>query len=183
MFIIAFAPEDGTGDESLCHLGAMNTGHYPRETKVLPRSKAATFSEAHLTISSHLVETPNEDPSSFSGCLDVLGLDNRHNYLVIKRAELGQHNFIKDPPKNEEPTATFTVGYHSRRNWRGNPGERYGDPHAIYNPYVDRVQLCGFLAISQQIAHHHDVLKLLGTKDPAFYVSKTNWDWEQEHIT
>jgi hypothetical protein len=168
--IIAFAPGDGTGDESAYHLDNLGTGKYPEETKVLPRSKASIHTEAHLTIASQAIDSPNADTELFNGNLDVLGFKD-DPFLVEKIGEVGQtrRKFTASPDIARVPVATATVGYQDLRGHWNDSGElvRFGDPHAIYNPWEDKVQVCGFLAIGRDLAHKNlDALRRLQVNEP-----------------
>lgn len=143
LFVIAFKPGDGTGSEVTHKLGDLRVEPpYPRETKVVPRSKEGVHSEAHLTILRYGLENAHAYPELFQGTLDELTLDGG---IVRKTHEVGQaidENIIV-------PVATLTTGYRNRAGYPN--GERFGDPHAIYNSIRDYLQVCAFLAISDEI--------------------------------
>ena len=162
LYVIVFDYEDGTGDESTYRLkDSMMGGFYPLERKVVPRSKAAVHSEAHLTIASNHPHKPNADPVMYAGNLEVVGF---HNERFTRLAHLGQTpGQFKDAElglATAEPTATFTTGY------RVSNGERFGDPHSVFNPRMN-VQICGFIAVSNEMADEHaSMLVDLGAVEP-----------------
>jgi hypothetical protein len=143
LVVIAFAPEDGTGDETAYQLSDLNTGEYPRSPKVVPRSKKAVPTELHLTIASLDCNTWGADPKLFAGNQDLLGLEGN---TVTKLGELGQDRYAFENSLHNDaltlPTVTYTTGYNKG-------GERFGDPHAVYNPHPV-VQVCGFIALSPE---------------------------------
>lgn len=164
LYVIAFAEEDGTGDESTYKLkDSISGGLYPLQPKSVPRSKAGVDSEAHLTIASYSPYSPNEDPIMFAGRMDLISLRNgRFSRLAI----LGQngYDFTEATFRHTEvnPTATFTTGYTE-------PGhERFGDPHAVFNSQMF-VQVCGFVAVSSEVSEAHRSLTAdLGAQVPQF---------------
>ncbi len=182
LYVIAFAPGDGTGDESAFKLADIDTGSRPHETKVVPRSKATTHSEVHLTIASKEIELPNEHPKLHGGGLEVLGLEETEGALKLVRvAEVGESQFSLNTRveaiasgrrsrfANIQPRASLTVGYYGANSNNGVGGERFADPHAVYNPSETTVQVCGFIAIAPEMAPKHlEVLGLLGAKEPYF---------------
>jgi len=162
--VIVFDEGDCTGNESDFQLArSMAGGNYPLTPQVVPRRKVDIRSEAHLAIATLM---PGRAPQLYANNLDLIGLkDERLNQL----AHLG----LEDPAalmhiyENRYqggpigPTATLTTGF--------NPysGERFGDPHAVYNnqPFV---QIAGFLALTDETAvHHASAFSALGAKVPA----------------
>jgi hypothetical protein len=138
LYVIAFKPGDGTGDESAHKLASLRVDRpYPRSTLIVPRSKAGVHSEVNLTIVRHSIEDVHAEPEKFAGTFDLLGLDIER---VTKIGELGHLATEKYPI----PVATLTVGY-------GEDGKRFGDPHAVYNGISDAIQVCAFLAISDAV--------------------------------
>lgn len=162
LYVIVFAHEDGTGDESAYKLtDSMSDGSYPREPKVVPRSKAAFHNEGHLTIASHFPHEPNLDPVMFAGHLDLIGFKEAR---FAQLAHLGQGLYDFTEATNRErpakPTVTFTTGYSEAT------GERFGDPHSVFN-YQQHIQVCGFIAVTNELADQHGaMLKTLGAVEP-----------------
>lgn len=153
LYVIAFKPYDGTGDTKTFSLDKLTVdGPYPRLDKVVPRSKGGTHHEGHMTIVSHNVDDVHADPVRFAGAYDPLGLDG---HLIKKIGELGQSATVGEDELS--PLTTLTVGY------RQDTGERFGDPHAVYNPNRT-VQVAGFLAISDEV--HKKYPSLLDSLDP-----------------
>lgn len=169
LYVIAFAPEDATGDEKTYTLDAVNTGEFPAEAKYLPRSKAGIDSEAHLAIATSTIDTA-DSPSLFAGSLSVLGLEDG---VVTEVGQVGQE--IRDfgltmrKIRAARPTVSLTTGY--RNGLYLPPGvqgeERFGDPHAILNRHPGAVQVCGFVAVStENAARHRRILEMLGAREP-----------------
>lgn len=162
LYVIAFAFQDGTGQQGAYRLDQINTGDYPADPKVIPRQKTGIISEAHLTLLSKRLDVPGADPVVYSGSLDLLSLESTpwaFEPQLVKIASLGQADralFLAGLVTNGrdlKPTATLTVGYkqsdnrpRNRHNW-DHPSKRFGDPHAVFNnlPYL---QVCAFLAIT-----------------------------------
>lgn len=154
MYIIAFKPGDGTGSEVSYQLkDLLVDSPYPKKICIVPRNKTGVHSEAHLTVVTHKIDDPHAEPELFAGLFDLLGLKGN---TVKKIAELGR-------PTTQEtatPMATLTVGY-------GKRGERFGDPHAIYNA-IQTIQVCAFLAIAIDIHKvYPDILAGLNPQQPA----------------
>jgi hypothetical protein len=172
LFVIAFRPGEGTGDESIYHLDKLVTGEYPRIPAVVPRAKTAARAEAHLTIATFLADEPDSCPIVYAGSFDLIGL--RGNNLV-KLADLGQPRDIFGKILRGEadaiPQTTLTVGQHNEVA-RREPGARFGDPHAVFAPSAETlggaevVQVCGFLAIGHEMTHHLKALDWLWANEP-----------------
>lgn len=140
-YVIAFQPGDGTGDENSLKLADYHVdAPYPLLPKIVPRRKTGIHSEALFPLVSYSMEQPNAEPVLFAGGYDLLGL--RGNIIgclaVIGQSPTGA-SFI------DGPKPTFTVGYYAHSN------ERFGDPHAIYSRREGIVQVCGFLAVSDEL--------------------------------
>lgn len=163
LVVIAFAPLDGTGDEKVHKLDDINTGRYPKVAKVVPRSKTEAHSEVHLTIAAQHIGFPGADPALFAGNLELLGLQgNRLTLLGDLGQNPAQFNLAAFGIKAAEPTATLTVGYDQTTK------DRFADPHAVFNPHERLVQVCGFLAISPELASQHaGVLDRLNAVQPS----------------
>lgn len=155
LYVIAFKPQDGTGDEKTYKLQDLEiTAPYPCAAKAVPRSKAGIYNEGHLTVVSHKIDDVHADPILFDGLFDLLGLQE---HKVLKIGTLGQSS---SKVTSLKPTATFTTGYDTE-------SKRFGDPHAVFSLLSDRIQVCAFLAISEAINQEYaDVLKSLNPQFP-----------------
>ena len=155
LYIIAFKPQDGTGDEKTHKLADLDVDTpYPRITSVVPRSKAGVHSEGHLTIVTHKIEDVHAEPVLFDGSYDLLGLEKTR---VLKIGTLGQPNL---QTAYLEPTATLTTGYDRE-------SRRFADPHAVFSMLPDRIQVCAFLAISDAVNQEYaNILKSLNPQFP-----------------
>lgn len=171
LYVIAFAPEDGTGDESYQKLEKIDTGNYPHAAKVVGRSKATTHSEAHLTLLTRQIEDADAEPIVFAGNLDLL--DGRFG-KVKKLADLGQdqegYGATLQGESQAVPTSTLTVGYHSALDWQEDSGamwsywrQRFGEVHAVYNPHKE-LQVCGFIGIPAEDCTPEDLGMLRALK-------------------
>jgi hypothetical protein len=154
LYVIAFKPGDGTGKESEYRkLSDLKVGsNYPNKTLIVPRNKDGVYHEAHLTIVRHVIENVHAEPEMFAGTFDLIGLDGKR---VVKIGQLGQ----KLDEQASLPLATFTVGFDEN-------GLRFGDPHAVYSGISNAVQLCAFLAISNEI--HNRYQHILDGLKPQF---------------
>ncbi len=172
LYVIAFAPGDGTGDESHQKLEDTDTGDYPRATKVVGRNKVSTHSETHLTILARQVEDTDAEPIAFAGNLDLL---SGSFGKVNKLAELGQENYesVIEGKSFALPRSTLTVGYKGALTWKEGDGlwsywrQRFGEVHAVYNPHKE-LQVCGFISIPAEGCTSKDlnVLRALKTEEP-----------------
>lgn len=155
LYVIAFKPQDGTGDENTFGLDNLIVPlRYPKLPKIVPRSKAGTHQEAHMALVSQYIDDVHADQELFGGAYDLIGLDGR---FIRKIGELG--HAVSLEPEDLTPITTLTVGY--RPN-----GKRFGDPHAVYNPR-ETVQVAGFLAISdEEYEKHPDILAGLHPQEP-----------------
>lgn len=147
MYVIAFQPGDGTGDESFIklHGGVTFAEGIPISKNVLPRQKAGVATEVHLPLFSQRIDDVHAEPELFGGNYDLLGL--RRN-LIKKIGELGhqklQHN--KSHLGEFSPFAMFTVG---TTPTEGPEQKRFGDPHSVYVPEdAEMLSFCAFLAVS-----------------------------------
>lgn len=168
LYVIAFKPGDGTGDEKTYSLDDLVVGSgYPRATKVVPRSKEGTHSEGHLSLLSQKIDDVHADPEKFAGRYDLLGLDGK---VIKKMGELGHSTTVS--LADLTPITTLTVGWRDSRESIDTPlgrmsfQERFGDPHAVYNPN-NAVQVAGFLAISDEVYQKHpEILASLNPREP-----------------
>jgi hypothetical protein len=170
LHVLAFAPFDATGNETTYKIGEIKAGYYYGDTKFLPRSKETTEAELNLSIAVAPKDEPNKDPVMYAGNLSLLGFSQTEELRTI--ATLGQGNieFLgnawEDGPGH--PIATYTVGY-SAENSEGQlvydrEGRRFGDPHAVYNPWKQMIQVCGFLAVDRSKAS--DLMNMLSSLEP-----------------
>src|SRR5579864_1571687 len=78
MYVIAFKPGDGTGDESAYKLDDLViSGTYRRTPSVIPRAKTGTHSEAHLNLVTQRLDDTHAEPELFNGRYDLIGLKGR----------------------------------------------------------------------------------------------------------
>jgi hypothetical protein len=154
LYTIAFKPGDGTGDESGYKLTNLNIDdNYPKKTLVIPRNKTGIYEEGHLTILKYNTENVHSEPKLFAGTFDLLGLKEGK---VTKIGELG-HPSGKD---DANPLATLTCGYKDEK--------RFGDPHAVYSGVTGAIQVCAFLAISNEVNNRYqNLLDILNPRLPA----------------
>jgi len=151
--VIAFAPNDGTGDESTYSLeGVYPERGLPAHSKIVPRSKTGIDSELHFTLAGKFKDIAG-DPVPFAGHLDVIGFRNDGYIGSIGSVGLGMNAFVNalELGNPAEPTVSLTVG-------KDFLGERSGDPHAIYNSFGEVVQVAGFLAITDEMSEKHGVI-------------------------
>lgn len=151
LFVIAFKPGDGTGSEVNYKLKYLIVDSpYPRSTRVIPRNKTGVHSEAHITIASQTVDDVHAEPELYAGRYDLLGLDG----TIRKIGELG-HSETEDVG----PITTLTVGYADMK--------RFGDPHAVFSTLPFTVQLCAFLAITEEVHKKYgEILESLNPQLP-----------------
>jgi hypothetical protein len=154
LYLIAFKPGDGTGDESGYKLSDLQVdSQYSRQTLIVPRNKTGVHHEAHLAIVRHRTEDLHAEPELYAGTFDLVGLDGNN---IKKIGELGHP--VNE--KNTTPLATLTVGY-------GKGEERFGDPHAVFSGISNAVQVCAFLAISDDVhKKYQSILDGLNPKLP-----------------
>lgn len=153
LYVIAFKPGDGTGSEESYQLSSLTVdAPYPRSSLVVPRNKTGIHGEAHLAILSHKIDDSHAEPRLYIGTFDLLGLKGSQ---VKKIGELG-------PPETtivSFPYTTLTVGYMNpdgtRLDYSNVGSRRFGDPHAVYSRISDDVQVCAFLAISNEVNSRH----------------------------
>lgn len=142
MYVIAFKPEDGTGDESAYALeDLVISGNYTRDPKLVPRAKTGVHSEAHMNLLTQRIADPHADPELFKGTYDLVGLKGN---LAKRIGILG----VDLEASEAAPVATLTVGY---RSGGEDLVERFGDPHAVYSSVPDTIQICAFLAIKDEV--------------------------------
>lgn len=138
LYVIAFKPGDGSGSEVNYQLVKLGVDFsYPRDVRIVPRDKTGVHSEGHLAILSHKIDDAHANPELYGGSFDLLGLVNGDT--VRKIGELGR----REVEMTTAPITTLTVG------WQGK--ERFGDPHAVYSRIPGMVQVCAFLAISDEV--------------------------------
>ncbi len=145
LFVIAFAPYDGTGDDKTLHLPSVDIAPgYPRTPKILPRSKAGIHSEVHLPLLAIDSAVDSAEPDMLYGRYDLIGLDQG---VVGKIGWLVSYQGMP----LDRSSATYTVGYdYDRYRSYFGGGVRFGDPHAVYNPSPNLLQVCGFIALTNE---------------------------------
>jgi len=147
--IFALAPGEAIGDMS-------------RDSGIIPTPRPGIHTEAHLTISTHRIDTPDHSINLFGGRLDLLGIGQTPG-SVTKLAEVGKRPI--DYPV--APLATAITGYYDSRRMLGQSGERFGDPHLLLNSTMDMVQVFATLAMSQDmVSANPKVLQLLTMTTP-----------------
>jgi len=155
LFIIAFKPLDGTGDEKSHQLKdlTIQKGPYPKHGKIVPRAKTGIHEEAHLTIVTYEIDNAHAEPILFNGSFDLLGLDEK---MIKKIGILGHDDCIKE----QNPITTLTVGYDQNN-------QRFADPHAVFSNMSGNIQVCGFLAVTEEIHKKYgDILNGLNPQFP-----------------
>lgn len=169
--IIAFAPHDATGDDKTFKAGDFATNIFPDDPRYFPRSKKAAHAEVHMTIASKNVDS-QKDPVMFSGHLSMLGIvEQGSRRRLIELGYVGQesHSFASTMGNRHkvDPRVTLTTGYWGELEHPNNPGERFGDPHALLNQNEGIVQVAGFIAISPELAPAHlRAFKDMRAKEP-----------------
>lgn len=163
LYVIAFKPGDGTGDEKTHSLeGLITPAGLPKEAKIVPRSKAGIAEEAHLALFRHRLEDVHADPELFGGTFDLISLAGN---LIYKAGELGHP--IEVAESEMTPTTTYTVGTRAHNTQIDWAGERFGDPHAVYSPHEGLLQVAGFLAIYDEVFKSHpEILASLHPVEP-----------------
>jgi hypothetical protein len=152
LYVIAFAPRDGTGDENTYSAEYLSiSDHLPKEGKVMPRPKDGVHSEIHLALGAKFVRDERVRP--YTGHLALVGF--KDDGSVGYTGHVGQSltpfiSALEGGPV--EPTASLTVGQH------GITGERVGDPHAVYNLFGEVVQVAGFVAVTDEMADPHAII-------------------------
>jgi hypothetical protein len=150
LFVIAFAPYDGTGDESTYSLDYLGLSRgIPKDSKIVPRSKAGIQNEIHLALAGKFTDV-GEELVPYAGHLDIIGFNDKG--LIGLIGSLGQNltPFVNalESSRPAEPTASLTIG-------KDIMGTRAGDPHAVYNGFGNVLQLAGFIAITDEMAAGH----------------------------
>jgi hypothetical protein len=160
LFTIAFSHQDGTGapvegSRELENLYVYPP--YPSDDRVIPRDKVGVFNEVHLNLIT-MRSDGKVRPTLYAGRYDLLGLGSKdtppnvHEDLgrVLKIGELGHPEGTRRRGANRmDPVATYTVGY---REGPDGQQERFGDPHAVFSSMPDYMQVCAFLAVSDEMA-------------------------------
>jgi len=171
LVVVAFAPGDCTGDETKYDLDQLSTGEYPCIPGVVPRSKAALHTEAHLTLASLQTDSRDAEPILFAGHLDLLGV---RGGVIRKLADLGQSRHAYERTmvsRSAQRTVTATTGYSGPNRIRIESARkpnttRFGDPHAVYNP-TSNIQICAFLGIRPRSGGHGlPALRSIGVRVP-----------------
>lgn len=165
LFIIVFEPMDGSGDESFLSLENTLFGFsvYQKTASRLPRSKESVHSEAHLTFAA-FDPTNNSVPVPFAGNLHVIGMRDDKVEQVYDVGQSSRELVAAVYGEEGEPKVTLTTGYSSGLHNPNNPGERFGDPHAVTNDWHDITQVAGFIATGKDEV---GILSALGAEEPA----------------
>ncbi|MEO6761246.1 MAG: hypothetical protein ABI220_02600 [Candidatus Saccharimonadales bacterium] len=169
LFVIAFAPDDATGDNKTFNLGEVVLPNLRPDTKYLPRSKKGTYAEVHLALASQAIDLRyGSEPVMYAGHLSLLGLIDENN--VGKIGYVGQdpcmfpYNLALSRPL--DPLATLTVGNRDEMLHSEVMGSRFGDPHAVWNN-TQAVQVAGFFSLSSELGPDHiEVFRQLGAQEP-----------------
>ena len=74
LYVIAFAPGDGSGHPSTRKEYVPGLGWFHKEDPIAPRAKDGIQAEAHLTLATQLIDQPLSDPKLYAGSLSILGL-------------------------------------------------------------------------------------------------------------
>jgi len=155
LVVIVFAPGDGSGDESTFRLTDITKFNgYPKEPKIVPRAKRGIHSEIHLTLASHDLGRHDNEPTLYAGNLDLVGFGRSEELRLLGELGQGRGRFteICVIGTSAKPTATLTVGHWAHSDFR------FGDPHSVYNALPKDMQICGFLALSQEMVLEHPEL-------------------------
>jgi len=160
--IVAFAPGDGTGSETTYSLDDIDTGNYPRTARVVPKDKPAVGAEIHLSLVSQRVGEKYREPILLSGNLDVLGFKPDKPKRLTKILEVGDDERDFRLSYGGKFPASFVTGFYNCLGTPAATGERFGETTAVYNPWKDRIQVAGFLALSHKMAvEHFSIFKAL----------------------
>jgi hypothetical protein len=169
LHVVAFAPGDGTGNEDDFKLFDLLTDTLPRQPKIVPRLKPGIRHEACLPIASFHADRPAAEPVMLAGSLLLLGLKQS----LLNSDSVEHLGFLGSPPQDYQRQMSGMREYRSSVNYTVTDRLRYageeeiverlGDPHAVYNPYPEFVQVCGFIAVSESASpHDDDMLRALG---------------------
>mgnify|MGYP006221322631 CR=1 FL=1 len=147
MYAITFLSGDGTGDENTYKIGDViipdEFRFKEKQERVIPRSKEGIALEAFFPLFStnhrgHVIP--------FAACLEELTLNDHNEIECAWNLGSKQQRYLiqLDSDPESMPRISLTTG--TRQYW-----ERFGDPHAIYNPVkVPHSQTVGFLGISDE---------------------------------
>ena len=147
LVVLAFGQGDATGDYSTFEPGELKSGKFPDVSKYTPRTKLGIFAEAHLTLLSR--ELGADSPCVlYAGHLGVLGVDdNAVTEIGYIGQSLPEYSAHMQSCRSARPTTTLTTGYKDdTKQIQLAGGERFGDPHAIFNGST-AIQVCGFIAL------------------------------------
>lgn len=152
---------------------------HPANASLLPRDKSAIHSEAYLTLAAANTHFgPRDVIVPFAGNLTVfhavedtpgasklaeLGrigqpIDD-FNRRMMQVLRYGRQAYRGKTPA-AMPTVTLTTGTEGALAGQTG-GERFGDPHAVYNGWTNFVQVGGFLAVSHEAATGGNGLTML----------------------
>lgn len=135
MTVVVFIGGDGTGNQTTYDLHDViispDLRHVEQQDRIIPRSKKGIVAEGYFPLFTQRSNDAALFP--FAGSLEELTLDDSKQ--IVRAWTLGRGLYT---PKS--PMAHFTLGTDAY-------GNRFGDPHAIYNQHRGSVQVAGFLPI------------------------------------
>ncbi len=180
LFVIVFAPDEGSGDTFTDSAAAKRTGltgiptaYGLKDQGIAPRSKNTSYAEIYLPLVSFPIDRAT-DPKMYAGQLSLYGIDpNIPDPHIRELAKLGQARKLTGL-QPDYPRTTLTVGYHGDLGDNivssQKEGLRFGDPHAIYDHLDGYIQVCAFLAIESSMAkQHRSLLNALKPHEPSIH--------------
>lgn len=148
MCVIAFKPEDGTGNENDYALDelAFHEKYFDslNPGKVVPRKKDSVLYELFFPIFS----ISERAPYYLLNSLEELTFEDNDPTIITKAWDLGTRpgfykRLMKYGGEDIKPVIQFTTGYKPNR-------QRFGDPHSVFHVnLMDAVQVAGFLSIPE----------------------------------
>lgn len=159
MYTIVFLPHDGTGDANTYPLGELDIPDYlqfaEKPERVIPRSKRGVDYEGFFPLfsvaggdchmfASSLAELRTAGPEERAQWERMVP-GGKFTWGIQVEGFLGSYpsEFSQRLQAGFQPQVWFTTG---TRN-----GQRFGDPHAIYNPFESGLlQVGGFLAVKDE---------------------------------
>jgi len=168
--VVAFAPGDGTGNEDDFKLFDLYTGVLPRQSKIVPRRKNNIRQEACLPLASFHANQPDAEPVLLASSLALLSVKESllNSDTITRVGFLGskppQYQLQMYGIRTDHSSANYTVADIIRYNGKDEELVRTGDPNAVYNPYPEYVQVCGFIALENNASdEHEELLRAMGT--------------------
>lgn len=147
---IAYSPGDGTGDESLYLLNDVRFADGASTNRRIPRSKQAMWGEAHIVVAAADPDNTDNSPVIGAGGLEVVTFipDTR---TIHRGFVLGANpEDIEQQMSGEDRVSiarTITCGPDGMLQDIKTTGDRFGDPHATFNP-TRFVQVCAYFGIT-----------------------------------